>query len=157
MEQAKDFITIEQFEELCANEDPKDPKIDISQMVVRLQFLRAPGTWRVPLVKRGKDMRGRPITNYPDGYRFVLVDSRRIENHIREAVEDAYRRITGKILDVESIGVRKVEHVAEKGGNSTGAGKVKHKGEKSPCAAALRRISAFFLNAPFICGFPSLY
>lgn len=125
MEQPNDFITIEKFEELCANENPKDPKIDINLMVKRLPFLRTPGTWQVPLIKPGKDMRGRSITNYPNGYRYVLVDRARIENHIREAVEDAYRRLAGKELDVDSIGLRKVEHVAEKGGNTSGAGKVK--------------------------------
>lgn len=125
MEQPNDFITIDKFEELCANEDPKEPKIDVKLMVKRLPFLRTPGTWQVPLIKAGKDMRGRPITNYPNGYRYVAVESRRIENHIREAVEDAYKRLSGKELDVDSIGLRKIEHVAEKGGNTSGAGRVK--------------------------------
>lgn len=115
MEQPKDFITIDQFEDLCAKEDPKNPKIDISLMVKRLPFLRAPGTWQVPLITRGKDMKGRPITNFPAGYRYVLVDSSRIESHIREAVEDAYRRLSGRALDVESIGLSKAEIVAENG------------------------------------------
>lgn len=123
MEQPKDFITIEQFEDLCAKEDPKNPKIDISLMTKRLPLLRAPGTWQVPLIKPGKDMKGRPISNFPNGYRYVLVDSSRIESHIREAVEDAYTRLSGKALDIESIGISKVEHVAEKGGSTTGQGK----------------------------------
>ena len=125
MEQPNDFITIDQFEELCEKEDPKDPKIDIKLMAKRLPFLRTPGTWQIPLIKKGTDMRGRPITNFPNGYRYVLVDRARIESHIREAVEDAYRRLAGKELDVDSIGLRKIEHIAEKDGSTTGAGKVK--------------------------------
>lgn len=116
MEQPSDFITIEQFEELCDKEDPKNPKVDIKLMVKRLPFLRAPGTWQVPLIKRGKDFKGRPISNYPAGYRYVAVESTRIENHIREAVEDAYKRLSGKELDVESIGLSKVDFATENGG-----------------------------------------
>lgn len=115
MEQPKDFITISEFEEICAKEDPKKPKVDISLMVKRLPSLRAPGTWQVPLIKKGKDMKGRPITNYPNGYLYVAVESTRIKNHIEESVEDAYRRLSGKSLDIESIGVSKVEAISEGG------------------------------------------
>ena len=115
MEQPKDFITIAQFEELCAKEDAKNPKVDISLMVKRLPSLRAPGTWQVPLIKKGKDMQGRPITNYPRGYLYVAVESTRIKNHIEESVEDAYRRLSGKSLDIESIGVSRAENISEGG------------------------------------------
>ena len=127
MEQPKDFITIDEFEKLCENEDPKNPKVDISLMVRRLPFLRTPGTWQVPLIKRGKDMRGRPITNYPNGYLYVLVDSNRIKNHIEEAIEDAYRRLAHKELDVESIGITKAENIIETGSNGEIAKKKKGK------------------------------
>lgn len=108
------FITVEEAIKLIESDTRSDAKVDIAFLLRSLPFLRVDGNYTIKKLKHEK---GRVV---PDGQAFVHIDSDYRRAMLEHAIVEHYRLVTGREIDPETIGIKKLSTEVDDEANPQG-------------------------------------
>lgn len=108
------FITIQQAIALIESDTRKDPVVDTQFLLNNIPYLKLGQNYNIKLLTR--DDNGNIVEN---GNKYVQILSERDLVNLREAISDHYKNVTGRVVDSNSIGLRRMTTVSDDEKNPT--------------------------------------
>lgn len=108
------FITVEEAIKLIESDTRSNAKVDISFLLRNLPFLRVDGNYTIKKLKHEK---GKVV---PGGEAFVHIDSDYRRAMLEHAIVEHYKQSTGRDIDPESIGLKKLTTAVDDEENPAG-------------------------------------
>lgn len=108
------FISVEEAIKLIESDTRTNAKVNVSFLLRNLPFLRVDGNYTIKKLKHEK---GKVV---PDGEAFVHIDSDYHRAMLEHAIVEHYKQVTGREIDPESIGLRKLTTAVDDEENPTG-------------------------------------
>lgn len=102
------FITIQQAIELIESDTRRDPVVDTAFLLRNIPYLKLGQNYNIKLLTRDDD--GRIVEN---GSKYVQILTERDLVNLREAIGDHYKLVTGRNVDTNSIGLRRMTTVSD--------------------------------------------
>jgi len=108
------FISVEEAIKLIEADTRTNAKVNVSFLLRNLPFLRVDGNYTI---KKLKHENGKVV---PDGEAFVHIDSDYHRAMLEHAIVEHYKQVTGREIDPESIGLRKLTTTVDDEENPAG-------------------------------------
>lgn len=96
------FISVEKAIALINEDTRKDAKVDTAFLLRNLPYLRVDGNYTI---KKMRHENGRVV---PDGEEFVHIFNEFERASLEHAITEHYKEVTGRSIDPETIGIRKM-------------------------------------------------
>lgn len=102
------FITIEEAIRLIESDTRKDPVVDTQFLLNNIPYLKLGQNYNIKLLTRADD--GKIVEN---GNKYVQIITERDLVNLREAIGDHYKAVTGRLVDTNAIGLRRMTAVSD--------------------------------------------
>lgn len=107
------FISIDDAIKLINSDTRNNAVVDVQKMMASIKFLRKNKTFRIPLVK---SIDRRPWTQ-KIGSKYIIPKNEFERTNVEHAIVSKFAEETGRQIDVESMGLKKVNTVMDDNNN----------------------------------------
>ena len=108
------FISVEEAIKLIESDTRSNAKVDTAFLLTNLPYLRVDGNYTI---KKLKHENGKVVN---DGETFVYIDSDYHRSMLEHAITEHYKMVTGRDIDPETIGIKKLSTAVDDEKNPQG-------------------------------------
>ena len=109
------FISIDEAISLIESDTRKNAVVDTAFLLRNLPYLRKDGNYNIKLLTRNSD--GKIVTN---GSKFVQIETEWDKSRLEHAIVDHYKKVTGRNVEPEKIGLRSMTTTVDEDTNPAG-------------------------------------